>query len=466
MLQLDIEAGRFLLAAVTCERKGDVEQAVQLYVKNGRVDLAVELLLRNARAAVLWSGSGGGGSGKMSYDWPPQPPGDSSGKYIEQVNELLLQASAGGGDTGNSDDVSGMRLMTSALASCKLEADLLSYVSSSSAKGSRDKCTSSRTRGSDAGEGGSQGPLLDEWVEWKARLEAPGLAENHGSRVSFARLCLLRLLSGDALSRVDSLVRPPTQTQRRPTGTHATVGHAVPGSVSVQPENLSTITTATLELLRLWSAYRRFQTDVLRVLSRQQVAAASDRDAAVLAAVQSYHVVSSPTTAAAEDGGVSAASGGDGTDSFTSFTAGSTTGGAAPVLQLGCPATAAWVLQAKDRLGLTFTTDAVVDGGAARSAAQLSAADFAAAASLYWRSELKDRSKRTLECLLALAALLVPDYEAFKAIGVDRSRRQDGGEVANRVLDMTQLRAQVLVAAVQEAVQLVKVGCAHGGRKS
>ncbi|KXZ52835.1 hypothetical protein GPECTOR_8g218 [Gonium pectorale] len=459
LLRLDIAAGRFLAAARTLERKGDAEslaQAAQYYCEGGAPLLAVELMLRKARAGALWGGKGG--------DWPPPSGGSASGKYLREAEELIDGSCASGGQ--------GSANRADPLGGCRLEAALLKMLFGI---------------GASRAEGGQR--PLQRWEEWRVRLDGRE-AEAHGSATRMARLCLLRLLSSEALDRAQQLLKPSTQqASRQATGGAGALTQAQLRHQSRQPQaqpsqrqavaepsrggshaDVHALSGGALELLRLWGPYSRLLLEVLRVLGRIQVVAASPRDAMLLAGVQAYHVVR-PAGGAEQEGGTGGGGGGAAAAASGASSAGSPTGS----LELGCPPSAAWVSRARERLRIALRAGAGAAGAAAAQLPQaISAADFAAAAGLYWRTELEAQSQRVLVALLAMASQLEPDYEAFKNLGqsggleyrdAGRSGGAGGGGAAGAVvsLDATQLRAQLLVAAATEARRLVQLAQEQAG---
>ncbi|KXZ43819.1 hypothetical protein GPECTOR_80g179 [Gonium pectorale] len=451
LVQLDIADGRFLAAARTLERKGDadsLERAVDLYSDAGAPQLATELLFRRARAGALWGGKGG--------DWPPPSAGGATGRYLKEAEALLAECDASGGDT-----VLSPRL--DPLAPRRLEAALLRTLLGSAAKAG-------------GGGGGGQRPL-ERWEEWRTRLEGRE-AQAHGPVARMARLCLLRLLSSEAQDRMQQLlIKPglghhgrqqvpvkaaPTQAQQQRQQGRPQQGPNATGAADVQA-----VSSAALELLRLWGPYSRLLLEVLRVLGRLQVVTSSPRDALLLEGVQAYHVVR-PASELALVGDVPTAAG--------------RTSAAALIgnLELGCPPSAAWVGLVGQRLRLAPRDGAASGAGGTGGPAGgtqllkvISAADFAAAAGLYWRAELEARSRVALGTLLDMAAQLEPDYERFKELGglEIRDAGRSGGwrwgraqasaaceaGVGATSLDATQLRVQLLVAAAAEARRLAQL---------
>lgn len=476
LLEMDIAAGRFLDVAKTYERMGDAESAVQYYLQAGHEYDAVQLLLPRARAAVLWSGT--------AHDWPPPTAGSQHGsaaaKQVSRIEELV-----------NSSSSSGSSNVPKALQGCLLEVRMLRYLldngGGAAAGGGGGKGAPQRVGGGGGGSGGgATDGLLSRWDQWRGRLAglvaggaaAAGASPDAGSSTAvFGRLCLLRLLSAEALERARGLLGDAERTAAaagaaagkkgsgsgRNSGPGASPGGA--GASAGAALSLSAVTAAAVDLLRLWEPYRRLlAADVLRVLRRavaQPTAAVlSARDACVLAALQSYHCVR-PAAVAAGGGGA-------------------TLGGSYnTALQVSCSANAAWVKQAALKLQVQpASSSAPPQQQAVR---EVGSADFAAAALAYWREELEGRSCSVLTVLLALERHLQPDYEAFRARGGTavgpggsggrgpggaaaaagagaraRAGAQAGGASPGGV-DATQLRAQLLVAAVQEVEFLLQV---------
>ncbi|PNH10429.1 TPR and ankyrin repeat-containing protein 1 [Tetrabaena socialis] len=454
LLELDVAAGRYLDAARTYERKGDTDRAVELFVRGDQPWEAAELLLRRARASLLWGGT--------AHDWPP--PRGSGAKLLLPLEALF---GGGGGQTsssGGSGSVAAAEVGASEcpeLRGARLEVEVLSHLTQTAA------VRSGGGRGGEGGGGSSDGPKgpLHEWdSHWRGRLAAAA-DSGPSSRVAavMSRLCMLRQLSGEALERTEHLLlllSLPEAQQRQSAGTSKAGGKAAPAPAPAPTAWVSSsggaglqamLDGGPLKLLRLWVLYRRMlESDVLHVLGLQEAASSSARDAVVLGALHTYHAVR-PAGQGGRSGGM---------------------------LQLSCSPDAAWVREARERLSIKVT--AAPSGGVSTGPKEMSCADFCTAARHYWRLELEKGSQRCLKVLLDLVAQLEPNYETFRSLGnTTRLEIRNAGGNSSRVgpgggtlasgmpvMDATQLRAQLLVAAVQEARLLAQVSRNQGGKKA
>ncbi len=444
LVQLDERAGRWLRAARTYERKGDpasLDRAAQLYAQQAqRPDLAAALLLRRAVGPLLWSGSGA--------DWPPPA---AKGKGMAHLAAALAALRGSGGEatgeaTGEGSGSQAGADDDTAHGALRLAAEALEFVA---------RCA--------VAVGGAKGYMPSsasqlpggEWERWRERVAAAEKLRCPGG--SFARLLLLRWLVQRATEALRAALTSPRVAARG--------GPAQPAAAANEPD-VATVGAAADALLRTWGLYRRCLANALSVLKTAAqgglVACGRGRDAALLLALLAYHGVFAARDEdehedeATEGEGAKGGGGGQRAHDVAAEVAAL----AGAELRLGCDAAAAWVAVARKQTELRLRPVAAAagavsaEGGGGSGATQyaLGATDFASAAALYWRAELRSRSKLVLGCLTDAAAALAPSYEAFRRLGGAGQALIISDPMAkDAAVDATLLRAELVAAAATEA---------------